>query len=107
MFYSLSKLDKQTINIITIYYSNVYPDIPYTILYERIYCGYCWGEGGSRIISIEDWYEVFNYTKYGRMLFTLFENWEDYNFHKGDFHLKDKRFKKKSNRNHNGQHTLC
>lgn len=90
MLYLLNKKDKQTISIIVNYFCNVYPKIPYIKMYNRIFCGYCWGEGGSRIISIKEWEQVFNYTKLGKMLFTVFKNWEEYNQYNGDYHLKIK-----------------
>lgn len=95
MFYSLTRLDHLTILTIVHYFSNVYPNIPYIDVYNRVFNGYCWGEGGSRILSIEEWNEVFNYTKRGRMFYTLFKDWEEYYQYHGDFHLKDTRFKKK------------
>ena len=27
-------------------------------LYDRIFCGYCWGENGKWLLDIEDWERV-------------------------------------------------
>ena len=46
-------------------------------LYDRIFSGYCWGEGGLRITTIEDWEDVFA-NKGMWFLFSEFKSWEEY-----------------------------
>lgn len=59
-------------------------------LYDRIYGGYCYGEGGFRILTIEDWEKVFNY-KNNTNAETVFTSWDDYFQYEGDYHKKIKR----------------
>ena len=88
MWKSLTKKDKECINELVDYFKGRFPRVSEDVLYNRIYSGYCWGEGGSRILTKEDWDEVFGYTKIGQLLFTCFKSWEDYNKYNGDWHIK-------------------
>lgn len=88
MWNSLSEDDKKTIKSIYNHFLPEFPNVDKEILYDRIFCGYCWGEGGSRIMSIEDWTDVFNYTKKGDLFFTCFKDWDEYFKYDGDWHKK-------------------
>lgn len=58
-----------------------FPDVKDRDLYDRIYAGYCWGEGGLWIINIECWEKVFT----GNSSFSVFKDWEEYFKYKGEF----------------------
>lgn len=88
MWQALTADDIQRIQEILDYFKQKYPDIPSDKLYDRIYNGYCWGEGGLRIISIEDWEQVFSSGRLGKLLFTCFDSWEEYDKYQGDWHKK-------------------
>ena len=88
MWKSLTIEDKKHIDEIMNYFKDRFPEVSEDMLYHRIYSGYCWGEGGSRILTKEDWDEVFGYTKIGQLLFTCFESWKDYIKNDGDWHKK-------------------
>lgn len=81
--------EKDEINIEGIYmwFLPKFPNIDKDLLHRRIVKGYCWGEGGLRLISIEDWEKVFGLveTSYSE---TVFENWEDWIKYNGDYHKK-------------------
>lgn len=83
-----SKRDKQTIEAIYNRFQFKFPDIDNDILYNRIFCGYCWGEGRLPIISIGDWNDVF-YNGKLKGLLTCFDNWDDYLRYGGDYHKKE------------------
>ena len=87
MFYSLTKEQKQVINDIYQYFLSKFPEIDKEVLYDRIFSGFCWGEGQLPIISIEDWNSVFYNGKWKGLL-TVFDDWNDYLKYKGDWHKK-------------------
>lgn len=88
MWEALTEKDLKEIECIYTFFSGKFPDVSEEELKSRIYNGYCWGEGGIPIISIEDWNDVFNCTKIGKAFLTYFESWEDYRRYSGDYHQK-------------------
>lgn len=62
-------------------------------LYDRIYCGYCYGEGGWPLWTVEEWNRVFGLKK-DKQPDTVFDNWDDYRKYKGDWHIKIKYIKR-------------
>lgn len=93
MFYSLTKEQKQKIEVIYQHFLPEFPNIKKEVLYDRIFCGYCWGEGGLPIIDIDDWNSVFYGGKY-RGLLTCFDDWDDYMEYGGDCHKKQQIWRK-------------
>lgn len=85
MFYAPTKKDKDQIESIYQYYLKQFPNIQKETLHDRIFCGYCWGEGGLRIVNIEDWERVFKCDKMAG-LFSVFKNWDEYFKYQGDYH---------------------
>lgn len=85
MFYSLTQKDKDQIEAIYQHYLKSFPNIPKDTLHDRIFCGYCWGEGGFRLMYIEDWERVFKQDKMAG-LFSVFKNWDEYFKYQGDYH---------------------
>ena len=57
--------EKDDINIEGIYmwFLPKFPNIDKELLYKRIFTGYCWGEGGFRLTTIESWEEVFGFVE--------------------------------------------
>ena len=58
-----------------------FPNVSDKDLYDRIYSGYCWGEGGLWIITIEFWEKAFT----GNSPFSVFKDWDEYFKYKGEF----------------------
>jgi hypothetical protein len=81
--------EKDDINIEGIYmwFLPKFPNIDKELLHKRIVTGYCWGEGGFRLTTIESWEEVFGLVEapYAQ---TVFENWEDWIKYDGNYHKK-------------------
>lgn len=88
MFYTLTPIQKKEIEDIYQHFLPKFPDISKETLHDRIFCGYCWGEGRLPIISIDDWNNVF-YNGKLKGLLTCFDNWNDYMKYDGDFHKKE------------------
>lgn len=87
--WTFTEIDQKNINSIYQYFLPKFSKIDKDILYNRIFCGYCWGEGSFPIISLNDWNDVFYNGKFKKFL-TVFDDWEDYLRYKGDWHLKCK-----------------
>lgn len=85
--WDFTEKDKAQINTIYNHFLPLILEVSKEQLYNRIYGGYCYGEGGFRIMTIEDWKKVFGLveTSYSE---TVFENWEDWIKYNGDYHKK-------------------
>lgn len=46
--------DEKNIEDIYQYFLPKFPEIDKEVLHNRIFCGYCWGEGRLPIINIDD-----------------------------------------------------
>lgn len=88
MWNSLTEKDKNSIEEICKYFIPKFPDVEKKVIKERIFNGYCWGEGSSHITSIEGWSAVFFGSGLQKDLLTCFDDWEDYIKHGCDFHNK-------------------
>ncbi len=89
MWNALKEKDRNTIKEICEYFIPKFPEIKEEIIKERIFNGYCWGEGClSHIVTIEDWNIVFFGSGLPKDLLTCFNDWEDYIKHDCDFHNK-------------------
>lgn len=75
--FDFTEKNRNEIEMIAKHFAIVFPDIPYEKLYNRIFSGYCWGEGGFPIINIKAW-EIVLYNRKGRRLFSTYASWEDY-----------------------------
>lgn len=51
--------DEKNIEDIYQYFLPKFPEIDKEVLHNRIFCGYCWGEGRLPIINIDDWNNYF------------------------------------------------
>lgn len=88
MWNALNDKDRIAIKEIYEYFIPKFPEINSEVVKDRIFNGYCWGEGSSHITSIEGWNVVFYGSGLEKDLLTCFNNWEDYFKHNGDFHNK-------------------
>lgn len=88
MWTSLTSEQKKEIATIVKYFQPKFPDIEYNILYERVDGGYCYGEGGIHLRTIEDWNRVFFGEKGDKSCFTVFDDWDDYFKYEKDWHKK-------------------
>ena len=88
MWNSLTESDRNTIKEISNYFIPKFPEIEPEVIRNRIFNGYCWGEGGSHIVSIEDWNSILYSSGLQKDILTCFDDWEDYFKHDGDFHRK-------------------
>lgn len=83
--WNFTEKNKLEIKEIYEYFLPKFPEIDKKVLYDRIFRGYCWGEGGCPACTIEAWNKVFYK---GKCLFTVFEDWDDYFQYDGDWHKK-------------------
>ncbi len=81
--------DRTKIEAIYQQFRPLIPEVPEKKLYDRIYSGYCWGEGGFRLIFIEDWERVFGFRN-DLPSESVFDSWEDYDRYKGDWYVKSR-----------------
>ena len=90
IFYAIKKkdIDYDLIRELAKLYFSLFPNIKYNKIYDRIYEGYCYGEGGFRLINQEDWDYVLLCKKSIRKFFTVFDDWDDYFKYKGDVYKK-------------------
>ena len=79
--------DKRAIEEIYQHFLPLITEVSKERLYDRIYCGYCWSEGGFRLMTIEDWERVFGFRD-DLPSESVFESWEDYDRFEGDWHIK-------------------
>jgi hypothetical protein len=86
--------DKSAIEEIYQHFLPLITEVSKERLYDRIYCGYCWSEGGFRLMTIEDWERVFGFID-DLPSESVFDSWEDYDSCKGDWHLKRDYYRQK------------
>ena len=86
--WEFTKKDKEAINALYQHFLPVFPNVDPKCLYDRIFVGYCWGEGGLRILEIENWERVFGINKSGGIGFSVFDSWDDYIEYNGDVFKK-------------------
>ncbi len=58
-------------------------------LYDRIYAGYCGGEGVIPLTSIDSWESVFG-LRDDLPPNSVFDSWDDYRKYEGDWHIRMK-----------------
>ncbi len=94
--WDFTEKDKAQIEAIYKHFLPLITSVTKEQLYDRIYGGYCYGEGGLRIVTIEEWEKVFDWQNHTDDEFvlsgTVFTSWDDYFQHGGDYHKK-KRYK--------------
>lgn len=89
MWNSLTEKDRNTIKELQDCFVPKFPEIEPEIIKNRVYDGYCWGEGClCRIMTTEDWNIIFFGSELQKVLLTCFDDWNDYIKHDGDFHKK-------------------
>ena len=84
--WDFTKEDKRNIEDIYKHFLPLITEVSKEQLYDRIFCGYCWSEGGFRLVTIADWEVVFG-LKEG-FSESVFDSWEDYFKYEGDWHRK-------------------
>lgn len=95
MWNVLTEEDRGIIQKLCEYFIPKFSEIEPEVVRNRIYDGYCWGEGClCHIKTIEDWNNVFFGSGIQKDLLTCFDDWEDYLTYDGDFHMKLKIHKK-------------
>lgn len=90
MFNAPSQEALDEIDTIFQHFKGRFPNIKNKDLYDRIYGGYCWGEGGLWITTIELWEKAFT----GNSPFSVFKDWDEYFKYNGEF-LKHPKFLRK------------
>lgn len=91
MWNALTEGDKHAIQELYDYFIPKFPAIKSEVIKDRIFNGYCWGEGClCHITTIEDWNNVFFGSGLQKGLLTCFDGWDDYFNYNGDFHKKIK-----------------
>lgn len=81
MFNAPSQKALDEIDTIFQHFKGRFPNIKNKDLYDRIYDGYCWGEGGLWITTIELWEKAFT----GNSPFSVFKDWDEYFKYNGEF----------------------
>ena len=95
MWDSLTEGDRNTIKELQDCFISMFHEVEPEVVKNRIYDGYCWGEGClCHIMTIEDWNVVFFGSGIQKGLLSCFDDWDDYIKHDGDFHKKMNAVKK-------------
>ena len=91
--WELTKETKAEIEALYQHFLPIITEVSKEELYDRLYGGYCYGEGIIPLISIDIWESVFglrdDFPKN-----SVFESWEDYRKYNGDWHIKAKYLKR-------------
>lgn len=93
--WDLSEAAKKEIEELYQHFLPLIKDVSEEELYSRIYTGYCFGEGGFPLFTIQAWESVFG-LRDDILPDSIFENWEDYRKYKGNYEMKERSTHKKS-----------
>ena len=88
--WELSEEAKAEIHMLYQYFLPLIEGVSKEELYDRIYGGYCYGEGVIPLTTVKVWEGVFG-IRNDIPINTVFSNWEDYRKYKGDWHRKLKK----------------
>lgn len=81
MFNAPTQKDLNIIDSIFQHFKGQFPNVNDKDLYDRIYSGYCWGEGKVAFLTnIRVWDNIFQ----GNKSYTIFKDWEEYFKYKGN-----------------------
>ena len=78
---------KAEIDVLYQYFLPLIEGVSKKELYDRIYGGYCYGEGIIPLTTVKVWEGVFG-IRNDMPVSTVFSNWDDYRKYKGDWHRK-------------------